>query len=231
MIIANIDEDREATMSDEESEPSEEDYLDVPELEDCDDVQLGEEFVIHTDHEALKHLKGHNKLDKRHAKWREFIEAFPYVIKYKQQYDNNAHLEVSIRDLESTKQKPNESFSDFLARWRNKAVLMKRIARMKNVLLRVISIVKDLLKNNLAFHGTNEKIYQKNKGNFLSLIEMIVEFDAVMREHLRCIQNGEIHRHYLVTLKPLSYTHWESRIINIKAIKVQASQIRHVLFN
>jgi hypothetical protein len=42
------------------------------------------EFVIHTDHESLKHLKGQGKLNKRHAKWMEFIETFPYVIKYKQ---------------------------------------------------------------------------------------------------------------------------------------------------
>ena len=41
------------------------------------------EFVIHTDHESLKHLKGQDKLNRRHAKWMEFIETFPYVIKYK----------------------------------------------------------------------------------------------------------------------------------------------------
>ena len=38
------------------------------------------EFVIHTDHEFLKHLKGHGKLNKRHARWVESIEMFPYVI-------------------------------------------------------------------------------------------------------------------------------------------------------
>ena len=46
------------------------------------------EFVIHTDHESLKHLKGQGKLNKRHAKWVEFIESFPYVIKYKQGKEN-----------------------------------------------------------------------------------------------------------------------------------------------
>ena len=30
----------------------------------------------------LKYLKGQTKLNKRHAKWSEFIESFPYVIKY-----------------------------------------------------------------------------------------------------------------------------------------------------
>ena len=41
------------------------------------------EFIIKTDHESLKHLKGQQKLSKRHAKWVAFIESFPYVIKYK----------------------------------------------------------------------------------------------------------------------------------------------------
>ena len=46
------------------------------------------EFIIHTDHESLKYLKGQGKLNKRHAKWVEFIESFPYIIKYKQGKEN-----------------------------------------------------------------------------------------------------------------------------------------------
>ena len=42
------------------------------------------EFVIHSDHESLKYLKSQSKLNKRHAKWVEFIKQFPYVIKHKQ---------------------------------------------------------------------------------------------------------------------------------------------------
>ena len=46
------------------------------------------EFVLHTDHETLKYLKGQTKLNKRHAKWSEFIESFPHVIKYIKGKDN-----------------------------------------------------------------------------------------------------------------------------------------------
>ena len=45
---------------------------------------LPKEFIIHSDHESLKYLKGQGKLNKRHAKWVEFLEQFPYVIKHKQ---------------------------------------------------------------------------------------------------------------------------------------------------
>ncbi|XP_057986672.1 uncharacterized protein LOC131171219 [Hevea brasiliensis] len=46
------------------------------------------EFVIYSDHESLKYLKSQNKLSKRHDKWSEFIESFPYVIQYKQGRNN-----------------------------------------------------------------------------------------------------------------------------------------------
>jgi hypothetical protein len=49
------------------------------------------EFVIHTDHKSLKHLKGQHKLNKRHTRWVEFIETFPYVIRYKQGDDLRAN--------------------------------------------------------------------------------------------------------------------------------------------
>ena len=42
------------------------------------------------------------------ADWREMCAAFL------KQYEYNTKLEVSIRDVELTKQNPNESFSDFL---------------------------------------------------------------------------------------------------------------------
>ncbi|XP_060183112.1 uncharacterized protein LOC132613073 [Lycium barbarum] len=46
------------------------------------------EFVIRSDHESLKHLRGQEKLNKRHAKWVEFMESFPYVIHYKRGKEN-----------------------------------------------------------------------------------------------------------------------------------------------
>ncbi|XP_016690191.2 uncharacterized protein [Gossypium hirsutum] len=55
------------------------------------------EFVIHSNHEALKHIKGQQKLNKRHAKWVEFLESFPYVIKYKKGKDNIVEDALSRR--------------------------------------------------------------------------------------------------------------------------------------
>src|SRR5664279_6646586 len=46
------------------------------------------EFIIHSDHESLKYLKSQANLNKRHAKWVEFIESFPYIAKYKKGKEN-----------------------------------------------------------------------------------------------------------------------------------------------
>jgi hypothetical protein len=55
------------------------------------------EFVIHSYHKSLKHLKGQDKLSRRYAKWVEFIQTFPYVIKYKQGKENIVADALSCR--------------------------------------------------------------------------------------------------------------------------------------
>ncbi|XP_074298964.1 uncharacterized protein LOC141629955 [Silene latifolia] len=40
-------------------------------------------FILHSDHEALKHIHGQQKLNQRHAKWVEFLQSFTFSSKYK----------------------------------------------------------------------------------------------------------------------------------------------------
>jgi len=61
------------------------------------------EFVIHTDLESLKHLKSPGKLNKRHTRWIEYIETFPYVIRYKQGKENIVANALSRRKAELVK--------------------------------------------------------------------------------------------------------------------------------
>jgi len=49
---------------------------------------VSKEFIIHIDCETLKYLKSQHKLNKRHEKWVEFLEQFPYIIKYKKGKSN-----------------------------------------------------------------------------------------------------------------------------------------------
>ena len=63
-------------------------YALVRVLETWQHCLLPKEFIIHSDHEALKCLKGQAKLNYKHAKWVEFIESFPCIVKYKKGKEN-----------------------------------------------------------------------------------------------------------------------------------------------
>jgi len=92
----------------------------------------------------------------------------------------------------------------------------------REVLVRIIALVKTLAKNNLAFRGENKKIGEDRNGNFLSFIEMIAEFDAVMREHIRKIGASEIYSHYLspkIQYELISMLAQEIRLMIMKTIR------------
>jgi len=63
-------------------------YALIRALQTWEHYLVSQEFIIHSDHESLKYLKGQHKLNKRHAKWVEFLEQFQYVIKYKKGKSN-----------------------------------------------------------------------------------------------------------------------------------------------
>jgi hypothetical protein len=63
-------------------------YALVRTLQTCQHYLWPREFIIHSDHEALKHIRTQTNLNHHHASWVEFIESFPYIIKHKNRKEN-----------------------------------------------------------------------------------------------------------------------------------------------
>lgn len=49
----------------------------------------------------------------------------------------------------------------------------------------IVAIILYLAEHNIAFRGSSSKVFTKNNGNYLGLIEVIGQFDGVISDHLR----------------------------------------------
>ncbi|XP_025191154.1 zinc finger MYM-type protein 1-like [Melanaphis sacchari] len=60
----------------------------------------------------------------------------------------------------------------------------------KNVLTRIVAIVKKLASRGLPFRGHDEIIGSVNNGNFLMIVELLSEFDLFLSQHVTRFQNS-----------------------------------------
>ncbi|KAK8942371.1 hypothetical protein KSP39_PZI009407 [Platanthera zijinensis] len=58
---------------------------------------LHKEFVLYSDHQALRYLDSQSKLSHRHAKWVEFLQSYHYVLKHRAGVENKPADALSRR--------------------------------------------------------------------------------------------------------------------------------------
>ena len=51
---------------------------------------LSQEFVIYSDHEALRYLHSQKKMNFRHGNWVEFLQRYHFVVKHRAGVENKA---------------------------------------------------------------------------------------------------------------------------------------------
>ncbi|KAE8696147.1 putative CCCH-type zinc finger family protein [Hibiscus syriacus] len=87
-------------------------------LPDFDKV-FEKEFILFTDHEALKYINGQHKLSRRHAKWVAYLQEFTFTLRHQAGSLNRVADALSRRTLllttMSTKVAGFETFTDMYA--------------------------------------------------------------------------------------------------------------------
>ena len=74
-------------------------YAIIRTLKHWEHYLIHQEFILHTDHEALKHLNNQRKLSKMHAHWVSHLRRFTFVIKHKFRASNKVVEALSRRRL------------------------------------------------------------------------------------------------------------------------------------
>lgn len=69
--------------------------------------------------------------------------------------------------------------------------------RWREILRRIIEVVKFLASRNLAFQGSSEKLRTPGNGNFLGSLELVAKFDPVLQGHLDYASGPQRNAHYL----------------------------------
>ncbi|XP_050511746.1 zinc finger MYM-type protein 1-like [Diabrotica virgifera virgifera] len=67
--------------------------------------------------------------------------------------------------------------------------LNEEISYWKNILKRVVAVIKGLASRGLAFRGSNEKYGDQHSGNYIMLLELIAEFDPLLAKHIERYAN------------------------------------------
>ena len=122
-------------------------------------------FVLSLEGMAINWYHGLEKLIR--DDWKELCSTFL------KQYEYNTKLEVSIRDLELTKQKYNESFSDLLTRFMNKVGLIKNKLAEKD---QVRMIVRNVSPNLV------ERLQMMNSKTFVDLYDDGLQAEEIENE-------------------------------------------------
>ena len=85
----------------------------------------------------------------------------------------------------------------------------------KQVLQRIVSVIRTLAERGLAFRGGDEQFGSPTNGNFLGILELIAEFDPFLANHIKQYGNrGKGNTSYL------------SKTISEEMIKLMSSKVR-----
>lgn len=129
---------------------------------------------------------------KKEYGWRKLYEKLPTH----ERSTSHKNSYIQWRELERRLNETSDIHSQL------DSELASRTKYWKEIFQRLLSVVMFLGERGLAFRGTSERIGDPNNGNFLGLIELLSEFDPLLREHISKIKKAQeegkrLQAHYL----------------------------------
>ncbi|XP_024120007.1 zinc finger MYM-type protein 1 isoform X3 [Oryzias melastigma] len=77
------------------------------------------------------------------------------------------------------------------------ALIIAETRRWREVLTRLVAIIQSLAERNLALRGSTDRLNEADNGNFLKEVELMAQFDPVLKEHMALVEGGADHSSYL----------------------------------
>ncbi|XP_023696748.2 52 kDa repressor of the inhibitor of the protein kinase-like isoform X1 [Paramormyrops kingsleyae] len=93
--------------------------------------------------------------------------------------------------------------------------------RWRAVLARLIAIVQSLAVRNMALRGDTEKLYCPSNGNFLKEVELLAQFDPIMKDHVHRVKSEYSHLSYLGK-------HIQNELVECIGAKVLATVVQEI---
>ncbi|KAL6479337.1 hypothetical protein MHYP_G00127700 [Metynnis hypsauchen] len=78
----------------------------------------------------------------------------------------------------------------------NQELFVNEVNKWREILKRLIVVITHLAEHNLAFRGHSEKLYEHGNGNFLGQVQLMAQFDPVMRDHVKRVAEKAVHESY-----------------------------------
>ncbi|KAL4143340.1 hypothetical protein QTP88_005681 [Uroleucon formosanum] len=94
---------------------------------------------------------------------------------------NHKNCPIQIQDINQTKERVDSRLMNQIDGGKN---------YWKNILLRIVAVVRSFALRGLPFRGDNELIGSSKNGNFLMSLELISEFDPFLAQHINKFGNA-----------------------------------------
>ena len=115
--------------------------------------------------------------------------------------NSKEHIQCMIKWIEFIKQ--NTHVDEYMV-----SQIKREFNYWSAILNRIVAVIRFLAGRGLAFRGHNEVIGSSNNGNYLGMLELLTQFDPVLKQHIDTFANkgkGNVTENIITEIKKAKY--------------------------